>query len=383
MIVHADLDAFYASVEQLLNPEYKGKPVIVGGLPNDRRSVVSTASYEARAYGVHSAMPIVKAYELCPCGIFVRGNMDCYKEKSVQVMNVLLEFTPDVQQMSIDEAFLDITGTQRLFGTPSELAKKLKNTVKEKTSLTISLGIASNKYLAKIASGISKPDGLTIIENGNEESFMLDLPVKKIWGAGKKTQEIFKKYDLKTCKQIYDLSLDTLVNIFGNSFGNFLYRAVRGQAAVSFNQEPATHSISSEHTFEYDLYDEFSIENSLLNISYKLIFQILEKELQSKTVHLKIRYSNFITESVQTTLTGYITSVNELFTVLKSLFYSKYRKGDAVRLIGAGLMNVVKKESVQQDLFDNGKKKKTDLEKCIHEINKKFPNAKIKKARLI
>jgi DNA polymerase-4 len=161
--IHADLDAFYASVEQLDHSEYRGKPVIVGGLPDDKRSVVSTASYEARKFGVHSAMPIVQACRLCPKGIFLRGDMARYREKSSEVMAVFADFSPDVKQISVDEAFLDIAGTEGLFGPPAELARKLKAAVRDKTGLTVSVGLASNKYVAKIASGMSKPDGAFVV----------------------------------------------------------------------------------------------------------------------------------------------------------------------------------------------------------------------------
>ena len=170
--LHVDLDAFFASVEQLDNPQYKGLPVIVGGLPNDKRSVVSTCSYEARKYGVHSAMPTAKAYKLCPSGIYLRGRMERYHEKSKEVMNLFYNYSPDVRQMSIDEAFIDISGTEMLFGSPEEVAKKLKATILEKTGLTVSVGVASSKYLAKIASGLRKPNGLFVTPYGKEQEFI-------------------------------------------------------------------------------------------------------------------------------------------------------------------------------------------------------------------
>ena len=170
--VHADIDAFYASVEQLDCPEYRGKPVIVGGLPTDRRCVVSTASYEARRFGVHSAMPIAQAVKLCPQGIYLRGNMRRYQEKSAEIMALFADFSPCVQQLSIDEAFIDITGMEGLFGSPQIIAEKIKKRVSGESGLTVSIGISSNKYLAKIASGMSKPDGLFIIPPGGEEGFM-------------------------------------------------------------------------------------------------------------------------------------------------------------------------------------------------------------------
>ena len=226
--LHVDLDAFFASVEQLDNPQYKGKPVIVGGLPGDRRSVVSTCSYEARRYGVHSAMPTVKAKQLCPNGIFLRGRMKRYHEKSYQVMSIFRDFSPDVQQMSVDEAFIDISGTEKLFGPPEQTAMDIKKRVRQETGLTVSVGLAANRYVAKIASGISKPDGFFHVKDGDEEAFMLSLPLDKLWGAGSKTRQRLNSCGFFTMKDIHNAPLSTLSTLFGTHTGNFLYNAVRG-----------------------------------------------------------------------------------------------------------------------------------------------------------
>ncbi|MDR2759402.1 MAG: DNA polymerase IV [Spirochaetaceae bacterium] len=379
--IHADLDAFYASVEQLDHPEYRGKPVIVGGLPGDRRSVVSTASYEARKYGVHSAMPIARAWELCPKGIYLRGNMKRYREKSAEVMAIFSDFSPEVRQISIDEAFLDITGTAGLFGPPGETAKKIKEAVRGRTGLTVSLGLASNKYVAKIASGMSKPDGTFMIAPGEEEPFMRSLPVSKIWGAGKKTQEQFKQYGFKTGEDIYRLPQESLSSIFGKAFGLFLYRAVRGEAAQSFDERRG-HSMSAEQTFPYDLYDEFAIETALFDICQTLMFRLLDCNWQSRTIFIKIRYDDFSTQSAQESLPRPVSTMNELFERLAALFRKKYQPGRGIRLIGAGLMNLETENSGRQaELFDSGNEKERNLEKYILEINKKFPGAALKKGR--
>jgi DNA polymerase-4 len=380
--IHADLDAFYASVEQLDHPEYCGKPVIVGGLPGDRRSVVSTASYEARKYGVHSAMPVAQAYKLCPQGIYLRGNMQRYREKSAEVMAIFSDFSPEVRQISVDEAFLDISGTEKLFGPPALVAQRLKEAVRGKTGLTVSLGIASNKYLAKIASGISKPDGVFIVSPGEEEQFMRSLPVGKIWGAGNKTQERFRKQGFKTCDDIYRVSPERLDSLFGKAFGLFLYRAVRGEAAASFDDERGTHSMSAERTFPYDLFDEFTLETVLYDICETLMFRLLDRDWQSRTVFLKIRYGDFSTESVQETFPQPVSTINELFDHLSSLFHRKYKPGRGVRLIGAGLMNLETDHAPRQmDLFETGNEKERNLEKYILEINKKYPGAALRKGR--
>ncbi|MBR4463234.1 MAG: DNA polymerase IV, partial [Treponema sp.] len=259
VFLHIDLDAFFASVEQLDHPEWRGKPVIVGGKPGDRRSVVSTASYEARKFGVHSAMPIVQAVKLCPQGIYVHGNMERYHQKSQEVMAIFHNYSPDVQQMSVDEAFIDLTGTERLFGSPEESARRIKSEVKEKTGLTVSVGIASSKYLAKIASGLKKPDGLFTVPFGGEEEFMLNLPLDKVWGIGKKSLVRLQNAGLRTTREIHRHSLTFLTGIMGSAGGSFLYNTVRGLENDTF-QPAKTHSISSESTYPYDLVDRDVID---------------------------------------------------------------------------------------------------------------------------
>jgi len=382
--IHADIDAFYASVEQLDNPDIRGKPVIVGGLPEDRRSVVSAASYEARKYGVHSAMPITQAHKLCPQGIFLRGRMGRYREESDEVMKIFGDFSPVVEQLSIDEAFLDITGTGKLFGPPEAAAKKIKERIRKETGLTVSTGIASNKYVAKIASGMSKPDGLYEIKNGEEEKFMRSLPVTKIWGAGKKTQEIFNKHGLKKCEDIYRLSRESLAAMFGNAFGDFLYRAARGESAENFDREPGSHSISAERTFAYDLSDEFAIETALLEICETLMFRLISGRVQSATVSLKIRYSDFSTGNAQKTLHDPVLTLNDFYRHVLDLFHKKYQRGRGVRLIGAGLANLTEENNLRQgDLFDRAKEKERRLEESILKINEKFPEASLRRGRSI
>ena len=382
MFIHADIDAFYASVEQLDYPEYRDKPVIVGGLPEDRRSVVSAASYEARKFGVHSAMPIVQAHKLCPGGIFLRGRMNRYQEKSAEIMTIFGEFSPNVEQLSIDEAFIDITGTQRLFGPPAEAARKLKEKVRREAGLTVSAGLASNKYVAKIASGMSKPDGLFVVAAGEEGTFMRALPVEKIWGAGNKTQEHFKKHGFKTGEDIYRISAGNLVSMFGNSFGTFLYRAVRGEAAENFDRDRGSHSMSTERTFDYDLYDEFVIETALLDMCEALIFRLLSSGGQSATVSLKIRYSDFSTEVIRETFQNPVLTLNDFYKHVLDLFHRKYQKGRGIRLIGAGLMNLQTESAARQgDLFGEKNEKERRLEESILKINEKHPGAALRRGR--
>lgn len=381
--LHVDLDAFFASVEQLDFPELAGKPVIIGGLPTDRRSVVSTCSYEARKFGVHSAMPSVQAAKLCPQGIFRHGRMSRYHEKSKEVMSVFSEFSPDIQQISIDEAFIDLTGTERLFGPPQETALKLKQQVKERTGLTVSAGLASNKYLAKIASGINKPDGFCHIKPGEEEQFMLSLPLKKLWGVGEKTLQKLQSSGFKTTKDIYAVSIETLSQIFGNACGTFLYNAVRGIDVEKFDTISKSKSISSEKTFSYDLSELFVIETELLQLSQDVIFRVISEELAGRTICLKIRYEDFTTVSTRKTFGSYIFTSKALFEEIKKLFIDKWDSKKGIRLLGVSMQNLEKNTELQGELFDFGNKKQQLVEKTVIEINKKNPDSPVQNARLL
>ena len=382
--LHVDLDAFFASVEQLDNPQYKGKPVIVGGKPEDRRSVVSTASYEARKYGVHSAMPTFQAYKLCPNGIFVRCRMERYAELSYKIMNIFKNYSPDVQQMSIDEAFIDITGTEKLFGPPQETALKIQTDVRQQTGLTVSVGLATTKYLAKIASGYSKPNGFTFIQKGQEQDFMLNLPLNKVWGLGKKSQEILKSKGIKTTQEVFNTSFATLQFLFGQNMATFLYNVVRGQEKESFSQKPKSHSISAETTFDYDLTDIYNIETELLELAQGVFFRLLKEGGFSHTAMVKIRYDDFTTCSIQETIDHNINTLDTFYEILKRIFEKKYISGRGIRLLGVGFENIEKTETPQpQDLFETNNTKKQIIEKTILNMSQKNPNIKIHRARTI
>lgn len=380
--LHVDLDAFFASVEQLDHPEYRSKPVIVGGKPEDRRSVVSTASYEARKYGVHSAMPTFQAYKLCPHGIYVHGRMERYAELSYQIMNIFRNYSPDVDQMSIDEAFIDITGTEKLFGPPQETAKKIKEEVLSKVGLTVSIGIAPTKYLAKIASGYQKPNGITFIDQGQEENFMLKLPLNKVWGLGPKSLELINSKGIKTTRDIYEMPIENLQFLFGKNMGTYLYEVVRGNEKATFTRESKNHSISAESTYPYDLTDLYTIETELLELAHGVFFRLLKENGFSRTAFVKIRYDDFSTCSIQETLDRNIITLDRYFETIKRLFEKKYEKGRGIRLLGVGFENIDNEEKpYQQDLFENRDEKKQAVEKAILNLEKKHPEIKVRKAR--
>ena len=254
VVFHADLDAFFASVEQLDDHSLRGKPVVVGAEPG-HRGVVSACSYEARAFGIRSAMPISRAYKLCPNAAFLPVRMDRYHEMSTRVMRIFDDFTPDVRQISVDEAFLDMTGTSRLFGPPREAAALLKQRVHEELGLAVSVGIGKNRYVAKLASARSKPDGLLEIEDGQEETFLAALPLTSVWGIGDKTRERLFAVGLDSVERIHRLSPSALKSTMGEACGTFLYGAVRGMDPGIFSDEPKSRSMSCETTFEHDVAD--------------------------------------------------------------------------------------------------------------------------------
>ena len=384
LFFHVDLDAFFASVEQLDNPDYRGKPVIVGGDP-DKRGVISTCSYEARKFGVHSAMPTAQALRLCPQAVFLHGRMHRYFEKSREVMKILSDFSPDVQQISIDEAFLDMTGTLRLFGPAEMTAKDLKARVRKETGLTISVGAAPNRYLAKIASGLSKPDGLVIVQPGGEADFMAARPLKDVWGVGEKTRARLESVGLSTIAAIRECPQRTLAAVLGDAGAAFLGSAVFGIDPGILSGESASHSLSSEHTFSRDILDMDVLETLLLELSEDIMFRLLDEGLCGRTVQVKILYGDFRTVTARETGDRDIRDSLELFTRANALFRRKYEPGAAIRLLGLGVCNVYDSSTPEQmDLFDDGSaKKKRLVEKAVHDLALKRGKRLVTKARLI
>ena len=367
---HVDLDAFFASVEQRDNPQYRGKPLIIGG--TGLRSVVSTCSYEARKYGVHSAMPSVQAKKLCPNGIFIPGNMDLYSKVSRQVMAILRQYSPDMKQCSIDEASLDMTGTQRLFGPPRELAKTLKQRVKDEIGITMSIGIATTPFIAKMASDYNKPDGLCAVSPGKEQVFIDAIGLGKIWGIGKSGQALLKAKGINSTQQARSYSLETLQKMLGNSFGEYLYKACRGIDPGTMSQSAKSHSISSETTFLQDIVDEAPLHQTLLAMSHELIGRSLDEGIIARTIGLKLRWGDFRTITIQDSPEEPILNADQIYTIAKKLLAAKWKQGQGIRLIGLGLYNTYKGDKpIQDSLFSQDEHKKRALDKTIHQLGAK------------
>lgn len=381
--LHADMDAFFASVEQHDNPALRGKPLIIGALPGEKRAVVSTASYEARKYGVHSAMPIGQAYRLCPNGVYMKANMARYHEVSSIIMGIFCEYSPDVLQMSIDEALIDLTGTQRLFGEPSKTAIKIKERVKKETGLTISAGLASNGYVAKIASEYRKPDGFFEVAAGQEEEFILHLPLSKLWGIGSATLARLKAAGLNTTRSVHDMGEETLKVMFGAGCGEFLYNAVRGREAKVFMARPSSHSISCERTFDRDVENVYAAETAIMELCHTVIFRMRREKVTSRTVFIKLRYGDFETVSVRDS-SETVTSLDDLYARSKALFEKKYERHRGLRLVGVGLDNTQSKGGEQRNLFTSERDdKRQAVESAIAGMLEKEPGVKIQRGRTV
>lgn len=377
---HVDIDAFFASVHQIENPDLKGLPVIVG--QEALRGVVSTCSYEARKYGVHSAMPVMKAKQLCPQGIFISPDFELYLGYSKKVMSILRDFGPEIQQISIDEAFVNMSGTEKLLGKPEYSARKLKEIIKKETGLTVSIGIAENKYLAKIASDYNKPDGLTVIPPGEALSFIKSLPLKKLWGIGPKTLEKLRRTGITETTQVLELSQETLKKIAGNHGGEFIYSCVRGIDPGICSEQTDSKSISTEHTFGVSEQRCDYLESMLLEMANELRFRLLNEQEQSRTLCIKIRYDDFKTETIQTTRQEPFLTIPEVFSEAKQLFYKKWN-GQPLRLLGLGFHNIEKAQEYSQNLFPDEKtEKQIKLEKALAKIQNKYKNG-IKNARFL
>ena len=378
----ADMDAFYASVEQHDNPDYAGKPLIVGGIEG-HRGVVSACSYEARRYGVHSAMPSSTAHKLCPNGIFVPVRMERYKEVSDHIMEIFTRYAPEVIQNSIDEAFLDLTGTDRLMGPPLEVAAKIKACVKEETGLTVSIGIGCNRYLAKLASDYTKPDGLYQVEKGKEIEFIDSIPLKKLWGIGKSTYTRLESSGITSAAQIRSLSDTVLEGMFGKGAAEFLKAISRGEDPGICSTEHKSRSISNEITFDQDVGDYAVLRETLLGLSHQILFRLLEKGWSSKTLALKLRLDNFSTSTIQMTQETAFTSAEEVFQASLVLLQKKWDRRRNIRLIGLGFQNADTAGETQFQLFDEIHEKQNKVEKAVLELNSRFQDNQVVKAALL
>ena len=374
-ILHLDLDAFFVSVERILDASLKGKPVIVGAKPEDGRGVVAACSYEAREYGLHSAMPVKQAYHLCPDGIYLHGHHEEYSRFSKAVKHILEKYAPQIEQASIDEFYMDFTGTQHIYGSMFAFAKKLQREIEEKLSLPCSIGIGSNKTIAKICSDYAKPEGITYVLSGMEKEFLVPLPVEVIPGVGKVMKKALHE------KGFYKIKDITKVpgNYFGMAFGKYgisLWHKANGEGQEYLNPPQKRKSISKEKTYGKDVVSKEEIETTLFNLTGKVCQMLRDKNRQASTVGIKLRYSDFVTVTRAKTI-KFTNDDKVIFDTAVRLFRKAYTRRISIRLIGIYLTKF-NEFYEQQVLFEDIEIKRKKLFKAIDQIRRKYNYSIIK-----
>jgi DNA polymerase-4 len=337
-IIHIDMDAFYASVEQRDNPEYRGKPIVVGGLPEGRGGVVATASYEARKFGIRSAMPSKRALQLCPHAIFIRPRFEAYKEVSRQIREIFHRYTDLIEPLSLDEAYLDVTIDKPGIGSAIDIAMQIKQAIKDELNLTASAGVSINKFVAKIASDINKPDGLKFIGPSAIESFMEALPVEKFYGVGKVTAEKMKKMGLHFGADLKKLSEGEMSRHFGKT-GRFYYQIVRGIDDRPVQPHRETKSLGAEDTFAYDLTEVEEMNAELDKIAITVERRLKRYELQGRTITLKVKYSDFRQITRNQSFAKPVDDLETIAATAKSLLLASGIDDVKIRLLGISLSN--------------------------------------------
>lgn len=336
-IIHLDMDAFYAAVEILDNPALRGRPVVVGG--NCNRGVVSAASYEARKFGVHSALPMLTARRLCPHGVFLPVRMARYQEVSRRIMDIFQRFTPLVEPLSLDEAFLDVTASQSLMGAAEDIARQIRALVRETIGLTVSAGVGASKLVAKIASDLNKPDGLTIVPVGQEEAFLAPLPIGRLWGVGRTTREALCLIGVKTIGDLSRMPPAILTAKFGKA-GLMMHESARGIDLRPVEPGQEAKSIGHEETFAEDLRDKKRIEQELLALCLKVGKRARDKGLVGRTVTIKVKYRDFVQVTRSLTLPGPVADDKSLYQT-GCLLLAKTEVGlRPIRLLGISLANL-------------------------------------------
>jgi nucleotidyltransferase/DNA polymerase involved in DNA repair len=377
------MDAFFAAIEQRDNPTYRNKPVIIGADPKEGkgRGVVSTCSYEARKYGIHSAMPISIAYKKCPQGIFLRGNMAKYAQVSDEIYDIFCEFTPKVEPVSIDEAFLDITGSFHLFKTPRNTCIELKRKIKAETDLTASVGMAPTKMVAKIASDLEKPDGLVEVKKEKILEFLRPLDIQKLWGLGPKTAQSLRSLGINTIGDLAKQSKSKMDEMFGEH-GLHLWELAQGIDEREVEADDEVKSVGNEITFPEDTDDDSIIETALMRLCEKVSLRLRKDELKGRTITLKIRTQGFNTFTRAITISSATNFVDSIFKAIKKLYKNFDSRGKKIRLVGVKVSNLMPQDEIDS-IFETGitEKKTEKMHQAVEKIKDKFGYRAISRAR--
>ena len=380
MILHIDMDAFYASVEERDRPELVGRPVIVGGTP-EGRGVVAAANYVARTFGVHSAMPAITARRLCPHGVFLRPRMECYAEISDQIRAIFETYTPLVEPLSLDEAFLDVTGSAPLFGSAESIGRAIKQEIRQRLRLVASVGVAPNKFLAKIASDLQKPDGFVVIAPDRVQEFLDPLPVGRLWGVGRVTGQVFQRLGIHRIGQLRQLPVEMLRQHFGNT-GDHLWELSQGIDDRPVVPEQAAKSLSHETTFAEDLEDPEAMRAWLLELSEQVGCRLRRQGLQARTVQLKVRFEDFQTITRAQTLPQPTSVTQEIWQAALQMFAERLpARRLRVRLLGVGTSGLGQPGLVQLSLFPEAEhQRQSRLDAVADRIKEKFGPASLQRA---
>ena len=372
MILHVDMDAFYASVEQRDDPSLLGKPVVVGGTA-EGRGVVAASSYEARKFGIYSAMSAHRAKQLCPHAVFIRPRIDHYAAVSNQLRLIFEEFTPLIEPLSLDEAFLDVTASESLLGPAPQIGQQIKSLVQEKLRLTASVGVAPNKFVAKIASDLKKPNGFVVVMADQIQTFLDPLPVGRIWGVGKVTAQVFKRFAISTIGQLRQLSKETLTELFGAS-GEHYWQLSHGIDNRPVVPDREAKSISNETTFAEDIRDVDDLKAWLVNLVEQVGRRLRNQDRMGRTIELKIRFSDFKSLTRSMTLGRSTNITSELLEAGIELLCNRLPKNHLpVRLIGFGVSNFDQSNMMQLQLFDESEREQQrSLDRVSDQIAKKF-----------
>ncbi len=380
LFFHVDMDAFYASIEQLDDPRLRGRPVVVGG--DGSRGVVSACSYEARSFGVHSAMPMRRAIQMCPEAVVVPVRMRRYVEISRKVMQRFVDYSPSVQAISIDEAFLDMTGTERLMGPAREIAARLKRDVLDTTQLTISVGIGSSRFIAKLASDVDKPDGLTEVPLGTEADFVLGLDLRKIWGLGKSTLRRLERLDITTVQDLRDARVEFLRGHFGESSGSYLFAVARGEDPGIYTGRGSRHSISTEQTFADDIGDPDTLHETIRDMADEVIHRSIHENWRGRTIQIKYRFPPFETHTASRTTDRPVASAEELTQRAFDMLEER-RHGRSLRLLGVGISGEVEDHVVDQGELSFEEAADKPIDTTIVALRDRFGRSAIKRASRI
>ena len=379
MILHVDMDAFYAAIELRDNPSLAGKPVVVGG-SSTGRGVIAAASYEARKFGLHSAMPGAQAIRLCPHAVFIKPQMEKYSAVSKQIREIFNRFTPVFEPLSLDEAFLDVAGSEKLFGDAETIGRQIQSTIADELNLVASVGVAPNKFLAKIASDLEKPNGFVVVEQANVTEFLDQLNIERVWGIGPKTQKKFLRLGVQRIGQLRKLPLETLKQLFGLNADHF-WRLARGIDSRPVVPDRIAKAVGHESTFSKDIDNDDVLESWLWDLSDQVGRRLRRNEIFGKTIRVKIRFYDFRTISRSKTISTRTNSTRQIAeTSLNLLQIVRAEQRDSIRLLGVSVGGLSRDAYQQQLLFDQKSSQRTkQIDSAADAIRDRFGNAAMKR----